>query len=174
MPRWPASFVAHGTTANDRFGRSNPVAIRAGVVQTEAGDDVVGHLRRRRRGRGDDGLRAEPARRVGQAEVVRAEVVPPLGDAVRLVDHEQPDLGLPDPLEEARRREPLRGDVEQARAAADRAVERGAVRGASCCALTIATLPGAMRSSAWTWSCMSETSGETTIVRSARMSAGSW
>ena len=30
MPRWPASFVAHGTTANDRFGRSNPVAIRAG------------------------------------------------------------------------------------------------------------------------------------------------
>jgi hypothetical protein len=26
----PASFVAHGTTANERFGRSNPVATRTG------------------------------------------------------------------------------------------------------------------------------------------------
>ena len=45
---------------------------------------------------------------------------------------------------------------------------------ASCWAFTSAARPGATRSSAWTWSCISETSGETTIVRSARMSAGSW
>ena len=44
----------------------------------------------------------------------------------------------------------------------------------SCWALTNAARPGAARSSASTWSCISETSGETTTVRSARMSAGSW
>ena len=128
MPRWPASFVAHGHDGERQVRPVEPGRDPRRVAQPEAGDDVVGDLRRRRRGRGDDGLRAEPARRVGEAEVVRAEVVPPLGDAVRLVDHEQPDLGLPDPLEEAGRREPLRGDVEQPRAAADRAVERRAVR----------------------------------------------
>ena len=44
----------------------------------------------------------------------------------------------------------------------------------SCWALTSATRPGATRSSAWTWSCISDTSGDTTSVRSRRMSAGSW
>ena len=33
----------------------------------------------------------EPARRVGEPEVLGPEVVPPLGHAVRLVDDEQPD-----------------------------------------------------------------------------------
>ena len=42
------------------------------------------------------------------------------------------------------------------------------------CALTSATEPGAARSSPSAWSCMSETSGETTTVRSSRISAGSW
>ncbi len=62
-----------------------------------------GHLRRRRRGGGDDRLGAEPARGVGQPEVVRPEVVPPLRDAVRLVDDEQADLRLAHALQEARR-----------------------------------------------------------------------
>jgi len=44
----------------------------------------------------------------------------------------------------------------------------------SCWAFTSATRPGAIRSSASTWSCISETSGDTTIVRSSRRSAGSW
>ena len=30
MPRWTASLVGHGTTANERFGRSNPVATLTG------------------------------------------------------------------------------------------------------------------------------------------------
>ena len=37
---------------------------------------------------------AEPARGVGEAEVVGPEVVPPLRDAVRLVDDEEPDVDL--------------------------------------------------------------------------------
>jgi hypothetical protein len=47
---------------------------------------------------------------------------------VRLVDHEQPDLRVPDPLQEARRGEPLRRDVEQPRRPGHRAVDRRAVR----------------------------------------------
>ena len=72
--------------------------------------------------------RAEPARGVGEPEVVRAEVVAPLRDAVRLVDHEQPDLGVADALEEAGRGEALGRDVEQPRRAGHRAVDRRAVR----------------------------------------------
>ena len=70
----------------------------------------------------------EPARRVGQPEVVGPEVVPPLRDAVRLVDHEEPELGLADPLEEPGRGEALGRDVEQPRAPGHRAVDRRAVR----------------------------------------------
>ena len=90
------------------------------VAQPQAADDVGRHLRRGRGRRREDRLRTEPARGVGQAEVVGPEVVPPLGHAVRLVDHEQPDPRSPDPLEEARRREALRGDVEQPQLAAPR------------------------------------------------------
>ena len=42
------------------------------------------------------------------------------------------------------------------------------------CELTIVTRPGAMRCTAHAWSRISATNGETTIVRSSRMSAGSW
>ena len=58
-------------------------------------------------------LRPEPARGVGEPEVVGPEVVPPLRDAVRLVDHEQADVGAAQALEEARRGEALGRDVEQ-------------------------------------------------------------
>ena len=71
---------------------------------------------------------AEPARGVGQPEVVRPEVVAPLGDAVRLVDHEEADPRLADALEEPGRGEPLGRDVEQPRAPGHRAVDRRAVR----------------------------------------------
>ena len=95
-----------------------------GIAQPEPLHDVRRDLRRRRRGRRRDRLRAEPARRVGEPEVVRPEVVPPLGDAVRLVDHEQPDVRVADPLQEARRGEPLRRDVEQPHVARGRALDR--------------------------------------------------
>ena len=72
--------------------------------------------------------RAEPARRVGEPEVVGPEVVPPLRDAVRLVDHEQADPRLPDALEEAGRGEALGRDVEQPHVPGDRALDRAPVR----------------------------------------------
>ncbi len=127
MPRWPASLVAHGTTVNERFGTVEARRDADRLAQPEARDDVVRHLRRGGRGRGDDRPGAEPARGVGQAEVVGPEVVPPLRDAVRLVDDEQADPRLPDPLQEAGRREPLRRHVEQPRAAGHRAVDSRAV-----------------------------------------------
>ena len=86
-----------------------------------------GHLRRRRRGGGDDRLRPQPARGVGEAEVVGAEVVPPLGDAVRLVDDEQADVRPPQALEEPGRGEALRRDVEQPHVARHRLLDRAAV-----------------------------------------------
>ena len=102
-----------GTTAKERLGRSKPVATRSGsrspsrrttsaatrgvAVAVEATIDA----------------RAEAARGVGQAEVVGPEVVPPLGDAMGLVDHEQADARLAHPLDEPRRREALGSDVEK-------------------------------------------------------------
>ena len=120
----PASLVAHGTTANDRFGRSNPVATCTGsrsprrctMSAATCGVAVAVDA--------DDRLGAEPARRVGEPEVVRAEVVPPLGHAVRLVDHEQPDLRLADALQEPGRGEPLGRDVEQPHVPGHRALDR--------------------------------------------------
>ena len=67
------------------------------------------------------------ARGVGQAEVVGAEVVAPLRDAVGLVDDEHADPRVADALDEARRREALGRDVQQAQLARDRALERVAV-----------------------------------------------
>ena len=98
------------------------------LAQPEARHDVGRDLRRRGRRRGQDRLRAEPARRVGEPEVLGPEVVPPLGDAVRLVDHEQAELRVPDALQEPRRREPLGRDVQQPHLAGDGVLDRQPVR----------------------------------------------
>ena len=102
-------------TRDHREGEVRAVEARRhvdGIAQPEAGDDVRRHLWRRGGRGGDDGLGAEPARGVRQAEVVRPEVVPPLRDAVRLVHHEEADARVADALEEAGRGEPLGRDVE--------------------------------------------------------------
>ena len=71
---------------------------------------------------------AEVARGVGQAEVVRPEVVPPLGDAMGLVDHEQADARLAHPLDEPGRGEALRSHVEEAHLAGGRPLDHLGVR----------------------------------------------
>jgi hypothetical protein len=126
----PAVDGRLGRAAHDREREVRAVEPRRdpdGVAQPEPRHDVCRHLRRGRRGRGDDRLRAEPARCVGEPEVVGPEVVPPLGHAVRLVDDEQADPRVPDPLEEARRGEPLRRDVQQPQVTPRGALERAPV-----------------------------------------------
>ena len=49
----------------------------------------------------------------GELAILRAEVVAPLADAMRLVDGEQRDLDVREHLQEARRRQPLGRDIEQ-------------------------------------------------------------
>ena len=86
----------------------------------------------------------EIARGVGEAEVVGAEVVAPLRDAVGLVDDEQAD---PRVARCARRSPATRSARARRTAAAARPRPRARARRgwppASCCALTSATRPGA-------------------------------
>ena len=76
------------------FGRSKPRTIEGGVVHRELLDDVVADRRGGRGGQGEDGGVAELVDRLPEAQVVGAEVVAPLADAVCLVDDEQADAGL--------------------------------------------------------------------------------
>jgi hypothetical protein len=83
-------------------GHVRPIEARADrhrLVQLQASGDLLCDARRRRGRRGHhrraaaDGA-AQRRDRVVQAQVVGAEVVAPLGNAVRLVDDEQRDLAL--------------------------------------------------------------------------------
>ena len=49
----------------------------------------------------------------GQADIFRAEIVPPLRHAMRLVDRKQRDLGLAEQGKAARRQQSFRRDIEQ-------------------------------------------------------------
>jgi hypothetical protein len=62
------------------------------VGQRQLADDVDGDGRRRRGGERQHGRRAERSHDVGEAEVVRAEIVAPLAEAMRFVDDEQIDV----------------------------------------------------------------------------------
>jgi len=62
------------------------------IAQPEALDDLLAHRRRGRRGEREHGRAPERLHRRAEAQVVGPEVVPPLGDAVRLVDDEQRGL----------------------------------------------------------------------------------
>ena len=55
----------------------------------------------------------------GQADIFRAEIVPPLRYAMRLVDRKQRDIGLSKQGQAARRQKPLRRDVEQVEVAGE-------------------------------------------------------
>ena len=100
------------------------------VAKPEPLGDVGGDPRGRGRGRGEDRARAERPGDLAEAQVVGPEVVAPLAHAVGLVDDEDPDRRLAQAVDEARRREALRGDVEHRHLAGDRALQRPAVVGA--------------------------------------------
>ena len=79
----------------------------------EPGEDVTPHGRVRGRRERERARPAELLARAAERQVVGAEVVPPLRDAVRLVDHEQAHTAAREAIEEAPVREPLRCDEEQ-------------------------------------------------------------
>ena len=58
------------------------------------------------------GRRGSFLQKVRNFQIARAEILPPLGDAVRLVDREQRDLQLLRERAEAVGQQPLRRDVE--------------------------------------------------------------
>ena len=116
----------------DRGGPEQQVlAVEAGADgvfgrDVEAAADVVEHLRRGGGREGQDALGAAELAEAGELQIVGAEVVPPLGDAVGLVDREKryPDPG--DRLPEAFVVEAFRGDVEEAQGALADGVHEGA------------------------------------------------
>ena len=141
------------------------------VVQAEPVDDVDGHPRRRRRRGRQDRPRLQTLGDLPELVVLGAEVVAPLADAVRLVDDEQADVSL-QLLADAGRPEALRRDVEHPR---PRHRARGEATRRSRAPVRCALISSARPPRPSTWSCMSETSGETTSVSaSVSSSAGSW
>ena len=78
-----------------------------GVAQAEPHDDLLGDLRRRGRRAGHRGRVAELGDDRREPQIVGAEVVTPLRDAVRLVDDEQVQLALRERGPERGGREPL-------------------------------------------------------------------
>ncbi len=112
----PAAFVDRGGAPNDgkrEIGPVEPGRDADRVAQGEPTCDVIGHGRRCGRRESHRRPGTDAPRGVRQKEVIGAEVVTPLRDAVRLVDHEQPDPYLPDELCEPRRGKALGRDIEQ-------------------------------------------------------------
>jgi hypothetical protein len=117
---------------HDREGEVRPIEPGRDphrIAQPEAPDDVGRDTRSRRGGGREDGARPDRPGDLAEAKVVGSEVVPPLAHAVGLIHDEQADLGLAEPVDKARCREPLRGDVQHVDLPPDRPLQRGAVRG---------------------------------------------
>ena len=110
----------------------------------------------------------------GQADIFRAEIVPPLRHAMRLVDREQRDLGAAEQRRgsaaSAAARARRRAGRDRRRAAAAR--PRAASSNDSVEFSTAALTPASSRPA--TWSRISAISGETTMPQPSRNSAGNW
>jgi hypothetical protein len=61
----------------------------ARVAHSELSDDVVANFSRGRRGKRENRRSAQPLHDGSKRQIVGAEIVTPLADAVRLIDHEQ-------------------------------------------------------------------------------------
>ncbi len=85
------------------------------LAHPEAGGDLPRHRHRCGRRAGHHRWPPQPLDHLGQAQVVGAEVVPPLGDAVRLVHRDQVDLAAGERFEEDFRGEPLGSAVDDPR-----------------------------------------------------------
>ena len=105
--REPRALALHGGDVEREVGAIDARAHLDGIAQAQRAHDVG---RDARRGGGRERHRAACAdgvARIGEPQVVGAEVVPPLAQAVRLVDREERDLALGDRRAEARVAEAL-------------------------------------------------------------------
>ena len=144
------------------------------VAQAQRVADLAPNLRRRRGRAGEHARRSEPLEERADAQVVGPEVVPPLRDAVRLVDRDELHVAARERVDERVRGEPLGRGVHElvAARAASPPRDGAAARGSSVEARNVAETPRA--SSARTWSSMSATSGESTSVIPPSTAAGTW
>ena len=111
------------------------------------------------------GGRAAGGDGIAETPVVGTEVVAPARDAVRLVDDETIDRQPAEAVEEARRAEAFRCEVEEAQLAGRRplAATRHGSRPTTWLCRHAAGTPSSLRRA--TWSTISAMSGETTMVR---------
>ena len=95
------------------------------VVQPQHRQDVLANALGRRRGeRRDGGAPGQCVQKVRDLEIARPEVLPPLGDAVRLVHGDQRNAHRARGREEPRRLKALRSDVDDAVLSARRVGQR--------------------------------------------------
>ena len=124
MPEWPAGWSRRNRSQLGRragLGRhavADVGAVEAAeegarIVQAEPRCDLAPGRRIGGRGQRDPGHLGPALAQDGELQILRAEVVAPLRDAVRLVDREQRERELVEPGEETVAEEPLGRDVEQ-------------------------------------------------------------
>ena len=161
----------------DRIADIGPVEARdetLRLLQPELAGDVGACLGVGRRGERNAGHARKALRQHGEAPVVRAEIVAPLADAMRLVDGEQRERRPVQHVEEARRGEALGRHIDEV----EPAFAQRPLDAASRSRPSIAELRAAARTPFWTsaatWSCISAISGETTTAAPGRTSAGTW
>jgi hypothetical protein len=154
------------------FGREAADELRRVGAEPEACEDLVSHDGRGGGGTGHHACVGQIGHQVAELEVVRPEVVSPLGNTVRFVDRDQRTVDVAHQRAEPGKGESLGGNVGDLEFSARQrrdalaqfvAVERGEEG-----------RPHAARRERATWSCISDTSGDTTSVVPLRTVAGSW
>ena len=98
---------------------------------------------------------------------------PPLRDAMRLVDGDQADIEPGQRIQHPLGHQPFRREIEQARLARRDRRHAATLASRSIEELIVSAATPASRNAA-TWSCISATSGDTTMVSPPRTSAGTW
>ena len=112
----PIALGSFAAATGDRERQRRPIESAdrdEGMAQPQAARDIGSDLWRR--GRSEAGPRrpATGCDRRGQKSVIRAEVMAPRRDAMRLVDHDPPDAQLGEPAHEARAAQPLGREKKQ-------------------------------------------------------------
>ena len=134
-------------------------------AQPEHANDVVANVGRGGRGQGDGRGRTHLLAHFAQAHVFRAEVVSPEAEAVGFVDHQQVRTKLRQQALERRRRKALRREIEQSGEILPELLPVRATARPTTASCSAAARERPASCNCWTWSAMSEISGETTTVR---------